>query len=296
MVIAYDSDDAGRKASCRAVSLCFAQGIQTRVLSFPQGQDPDSYIVKQGPENFKSLIAQSPSGLKFLIQENCKGKNLDSPEEKAKVVREVMERIKHIPDSIVLSEYIKKTSEYLSIDEQQLRRLVKNKHTENGKSQINWFLNAEKRLLQIIFQNGNIAAKLFELMEEDDYKGLKSEPIFQIFSDFFKKGESINSSKIYELKEKINPSLFSALTEILVEEAPPSSIEEAEDCLMALRKFVLPRHIKILQSQLKSTENRLKMINKNTQKESLQKEIDSLFKEIQNKQKILCEISQINDG
>ncbi|MBD3414648.1 MAG: DNA primase [Candidatus Aminicenantes bacterium] len=294
IAVAYDSDDAGKKASCRAVSICFAQGLRTRVLSFPKGHDPDSYITNQSAEKFNSLVKQSPSGLRFLIQEKRKGKNLDSPEEKAEVAREIMESIKHIPDSIVLSEYLKQTSEYLSIDEQQLRNLVRKKRSSPEKSQINWFLNAEKRLLQIIFQNGNIAAKLFEHMEEDDYQGLKSESIFQIFSDFFKKGRSISNSKIYELKEKINPSLFSALTEILVEESPPASIDEAKDCLLALRRFVLPRQVKKLQNSLKKCENRLKTTENGENKDSLKKEIHSLFKEIDDKQKILYQISKEN--
>lgn len=295
IAIAYDSDDAGRKAAYRAVSLCFAHGIRTQVILFPKGQDPDNYITKQGPKKFKSLVNQSPSGLKFLIQETCRGKNLDNPEEKAEVAQHIMENIKDIPNSIVLSEYIKKTSEYLSIDEQELRALIRKKYTATNQSQTNWFFNAEKRLLQIIFNNGDIAIKLFENIEEEDYKGLKSEPIFQIFSEFFKKGQSASHSKIYELKEKIDPSLFRALTEILVEETHPPSLQEAKDCLCALRQVVLPRLIKKLQIELKSKENRLKKMGKREDKNSIIKEINSIVKEINNKQKILCEISQQNN-
>ncbi|MFW6140052.1 MAG: DNA primase [Acidobacteriota bacterium] len=295
IAIAYDPDDAGRKAACRAISLCFTQGLRSQVLLFPKGQDPDNYITDQGPEKFRSLVNQSPSGLKFLIQETRRGKNLDNPEEKAEVARHIMENIKDIPDSIVLSEYIKKTSEYLSIEEQELRSLIKRKYTAPIKSQENWFFNAEKRLLQIIFNNGDIAVKLFEDIEEEDYKGLKSEPIFQIFSDFFKKGQSPSHSKIYELKEKINPSLFRALTEILVEETQPPTLEEAKDCLLALRQVVLPRLIKKLQMTLKSKENILKNKEKGEKKDSILKEINSIIREINDKQKMLCEISQQNN-
>ncbi len=281
IVVAYDSDDAGRKATCRAVSLCFAQGLRTRVLGFPPDQDPDSYITKHGPEKFKSMINQSLPGLKFLIQEYYRGRDLDSPEEKAEIAKKIMEDIKNIPDSIVLSEYIKKTSEYLDLEEQELRELIRKKHSVPEKSQISWFLNAEKRLLQIIFKNGAIAAELFKNIEEEDYKGLRSEPIFQIFSDFFKKGQSLSPSKIHELKEKINPSLFSALTEILVEENPPPSLEEAEDCLSAMRKVVLPM-------RLKELKNKLRNINKGDE----QKKISSLLNDIMDINRKLYELSQ----
>jgi len=282
IAIAYDSDEAGKKAACRAVSLCFAHGIRTHVLCFPKDQDPDDYITKQGPEKFRSLIHKSPSGLRYLIQEYTRDKNLNNPEEKAEVARKIMENIKNIPDPIVLSEYIKKSSEYLSIEEQELRGLIKKKYTKPSKSQINWFLNAEKRLLQIIFNNGDIATKLFKNIEEEDYKGLKSEPIFQIFSDFFKKGQSPSRSKIYELKEKIDPSLFRAFTEILVEESHPPSLEEAEDCLTAMRQVVLSLRLKELQSLLK-----------NMKKSDIKKQ-NSIIKKIQNITQRQYELSQKN--
>lgn len=295
IAVAYDSDDAGRKAACRAVSLCFAQGIRTHVLCFPKRQDPDDYITKQGPEKFKSLVNQSISGLKFLIQEACRGKNLDNPEEKSEVARHIMDHIKNIPDSIVLSEYIKKTSEHLSIDEPELRSLIRKKYSPPSKTQESLFFNAEKRLLQIIFNNGDIAIKLFKDIEEEDYKGLRSEPIFHIFSEFFKKGQSPSHSKIYELKEKIDPSLFRALTEILVEETHPPSLQEAEDCLCALRLVVYPRLIKKLQNDLKIKENILKKAGKGEEKNSIIKERNSIIEEISHKQKILCDISQQNN-
>jgi DNA primase len=287
IAIAYDSDDAGRKAACRAVSLCFAHGIRTQVLSFPKGQDPDDFITKQGREKFKGLITKSPSGLKFLIKETCKDKNLDNPEEKAEVAREIMENIKNIPDPIVLSEYIKKTSEDLTLDEQELRKLIKKKEALPSKNRINIFLNAEKRLLQIIFNNGDIALKLFENIEKGDYKGLKSEPIFQIFSEFLKKNQSPRSSKIHELKEKIDPSLFRALTEILMEESQTPSLEEAEDCLSALRQVVLPLRLKELKYKL----NQIKEEDKSDKKT----QISFILNEIMDIHKRLYEISQQNN-
>ena len=281
IAIAYDPDDAGKKAACRAVSLCFAQEIRTQVICFPKAQDPDDYITKNGPEKFKSLLMVSPSGLQFLIKEYTKDKNLDNPENKAQVVRHIWESIRNIRDTLVLGEYIKKTSESLSLDESEMRKIIQKKQTDTGRSQVNWFFNAEKRLLQIIFNNGDIATKLFENIEEEDYKGLKSEPIFQIFSEFFKKGQSPTSSKIIELKEKIDPDLFSALTEILVEEAQNPSLAEAEDCLSALRQVVFSMRVKELQYRLKKTG------------ESEKK--DTIVKEIDNLQKRICALSYNNE-
>ena len=52
VIVSYDADAAGIKASLRAISLCFEQGVEIRVLTLPKGYDPDSFIRKYGPKDF----------------------------------------------------------------------------------------------------------------------------------------------------------------------------------------------------------------------------------------------------
>jgi DNA primase len=236
VIISYDADAAGIKAALRAISLCFEQGVEIRVLVLPKGYDPDSYIRKYGPEEFITKIKESTTGLKFLIDSTIQGRKLESPEQKNIVARYIVNEIRKMPDTIIQSEYLKKTSEVLSIDEGILRSLIKTKAGKEEEEQKTPFLNAEERLLQILFDDSTIGPAVFKTMTAEDYKGLKSEPIFRILSDFFTNEKEPNFE---HLREKVDRDLFSSLSKILQEKEQVASLDEAMECVRALRQFAL---------------------------------------------------------
>ncbi|MGB2907819.1 MAG: DNA primase [Candidatus Aminicenantaceae bacterium] len=232
----YDADRAGRKASFRVVSLCFEQGSEIGVTLLPKGDDPDSYMTQKGPEAFLKLVKNSSSGLKYIIDYLSAGKRPTTPEAKAKVAREVMKEINKVPDAIIRSEYIKHTSEILDIDEQEFRKAVSEKRgrTSQAPAQKSEFLTAEKRLLQIIFEDSELAAYVFEELRENDYSELRSEPILKLIKESLKKKKIPN---LYEFKSGIDETLFKAFAQILQEDTERKpTLAEAGDLIDTLRK------------------------------------------------------------
>jgi len=249
LIICYDGDIAGEKAARRAISLGFKKGLQIKIMLLPKGHDPDSFITKNGAEKFLSLAKKSITGLKFLIDMQLKENRKDIPEEKARIAREIVKEIDNIPDAIIRSEYIKQTGEYLGIDENLLRATTEYKPSGEKRVVQNSFLTAEKRLLQIIFTDSQIASSLFKEISPPDIQGIKSEPIFTAFQDYFQNGKAPD---FFQFKEKIDPALFSFLSEVLLEESNPPSIEEARDCLSSLRQISLTNQLTKLKSQIPS--------------------------------------------
>ena len=232
----YDADRAGRKASFRVVSLCFEQSAEIGVTLLPKGDDPDSYMTQKGPEAFLKLVKNSSSGLKYVIDYLSAGQRPTTPEAKAKVAREVLKEINKVPDAIIRSEYLKCTSELLDIDEQEFRKVVSDKkgRTTQAPAPKSEFLTAEKRLLQIIFEDSELAAYVFEELKENDYRELRSEPILKLIKESLKKKKIPN---LYEFKSGIEETLFKAFTQILQEnyEQKPT-LAEAGDLIDTLRK------------------------------------------------------------
>jgi DNA primase len=251
VIVSYDADAAGIKAALRAISLCFEQGVEIRVLTLPKGYDPDSYIRKYGPQEFIKKIQVSAPGLKFLIDSYVQGKNLESAEQKNKIARYIVNEIVKIPDTIIQSEYLKQTSEELSIDEGILRSLVKSKAEKRDEEEKTVFLNAEQRLIQILFEDGAIGPAVFRVMTAEDYLGLKSEPIFRILSEFFNDGKEPN---FQHMREKVDRDLFSSLSKILQEKEQVPSIDEAMECVRALRQYALENKYKNLKHKITSLE------------------------------------------
>ena len=232
----YDADRAGRKASFRAVSLCFEQGAEIVVTLLPKGADPDSYMTENGRDAFLKLVADSSSGLKYMVDYLTAGRRPSTPEAKAKVAREVLKEINKIPDSIIRSEYLKRISEYLDIDEREVRRSVieKKGRTLQATADTLDFLPAETRLLQIIFEDSEVAAYVFKELREADYSELSSEPILKLIKESFKKKKLPD---LHEFKNGIDEALFRAFAQILQENNDQKpTLEEAADLIDTLRK------------------------------------------------------------
>jgi DNA primase len=250
MIVSYDGDAAGKKAACRAISLCFEKGVQVKILTLPQGIDPDSLIRKSGLDEFKNLVQKSTPGLKFLIDSLLEEWRKDIPEEKTKIIRNAVEEIGKMPDPIVRSEYLKQASEYLSVDEEELRRIIKRKSTEEKSEEEETILNAEKRLLQILLEkkNKNITSYIFPEMKEEYFQGLKTAPIFAALAEDFKNGQEPDFNA---LRQKISPSLSSSLAKTrLMEQEQAASVEEAFECLNALKQFSLENRSKELKAEI----------------------------------------------
>jgi len=253
MIVSYDADAAGAKAATRAVSLCFENGTQIRILLIPEGLDPDSFINKFGADRFKNLIRKSISGLKFLIDTELQERRTEVPEEKARIARNIVNEIEKMPDPVVRSEYLKQTSEYLSIDEGVLRLMPKSKSTEKKDEEKDIFLPAEKILLQMLFEDSLVASEVLKKIEDKDFKGLKSEPIFKTLSEYVENGKT---PKLHEFREKIDRFLFSSLSKILQEKGEPPSMEKAHDCLDTLKMLALENRWKELNIQIARLERK----------------------------------------
>lgn len=245
----YDGDQAGLKAALRAVSLCFEQGAQVRAVLLPEGSDPDSFIATNGGEAFLKLVKASVSGLKFIVDFHTSGRRPTSPEAKAKVAREVLQQINKIQDTIVRSEYIKRTSEYLDIDEDEFRKsaLTKSSAKAQVKEELS-FVQAEKRLLQIIFEDTEIATYVFRHLHKSDTRGLNSEPLWPLIGIYLKKKKIPD---MVELKQKIDPRLFEHFMRVLNEESEQApSRDEADDLIKTLRKMYYQKERHLLNQEM----------------------------------------------
>lgn len=125
LTILYDGDLAGIKASFRGIDLILEEGMNVKVLLFPDGDDPDSYSKKHTGDEVKEFIKKNAVDfIKFktnLLFEEAK----HNPTQKAALIKEIIESISIIPDAITRNEYITACSHILHTDEQTLVFQVK---------------------------------------------------------------------------------------------------------------------------------------------------------------------------
>jgi DNA primase len=120
ITVLYDGDAAGIKASFRGIDLILEEGMNVKVLLFPDGDDPDSYAKKVGADELQKYINENEQdfvGFKTDILLESTGKD---PVKRAKLIKEIVTSIALIPDSITRSVYVKQTAEQFDMAEQTL--------------------------------------------------------------------------------------------------------------------------------------------------------------------------------
>jgi len=120
VVIIYDADTAGVKATLRGLDLLIGSGLKVKVVALPQGTDPDDFLRSQGVEKFQREISQSLSLVDYHIKLVSQTTDLNTSEGKVAVVEEVLPTIARIKNLIEQKEEIKKLSRLISVDEETL--------------------------------------------------------------------------------------------------------------------------------------------------------------------------------
>ncbi len=155
---------------------------EIRVVSPPQGKDPDEFIRSMGGDAFKMFIKEAPLLIDFLLNNTLKEKtNAKTPQQKAELVTQVMDILKDVDNKIIQSEYVKMVSTILEIDEnsmlKELNRLGNidtytvsapiKKPVVTNSSQFE--IRAQKNLLSVFLSDSssNNYQKLNELLPQD---------------------------------------------------------------------------------------------------------------------------------
>src|SRR5690606_23960333 len=120
VVILYDGDAAGIKASLRGTDMLLQEGLNVKVLLFPDGNDPDSYVQTYGSTAFKEYIGKHQEDFIFYKTNILLKDTGGDPIKRAEVIREVVESIALIPDEIKVSVFIQQCSNLLDIEERVL--------------------------------------------------------------------------------------------------------------------------------------------------------------------------------
>ncbi len=120
ITILYDGDAAGIKAALRGLDLILEEGLNVKVVTFPDGHDPDSYVRKVGTNTFRTYIDQNQKDFILYKTSTLLKDAGNDPIKKADVIREIVESIAKIPDSIKASVFVKECSLLLQMDERSL--------------------------------------------------------------------------------------------------------------------------------------------------------------------------------
>ncbi len=137
ITILFDGDAAGIKASFRGINMIVEEGLNVRVVLFPDGEDPDSYARSHNAEELNEFLEKySQDFIHFKADLLSKEAGKD-PVKRAGVVREIVQTIALVPEQLNRLYFIRETSELLDIKEEilvnEVAKMLRNKYYKDQK-------------------------------------------------------------------------------------------------------------------------------------------------------------------
>lgn len=117
IVVLFDGDEAGLRASLRGVDLILEEGMNVRVCSFPEGEDPDSFARKNSRDTIETYLRENTRDFIQFKTALLTEAAANDPIRKAETVRDIVSSIARIPDQIKREIYVQQCASLMGISE-----------------------------------------------------------------------------------------------------------------------------------------------------------------------------------
>lgn len=138
VLLSYDADEAGQKATRRAIEVFASIGAKVRVVKLSGGKDPDEILRNYGAERFRSLLSGASNEIEFALLRAKEGLDLDSADGKLKYLNAAAEILSRVNNSIAVDLYASQLSETVGADKQavlaRVNELRRRRKSEKNKT------------------------------------------------------------------------------------------------------------------------------------------------------------------
>ncbi|MBG6186252.1 DNA primase [Flavobacterium sp. CAN_S2] len=216
ITVLFDGDAAGLRASIRGIDLILEEGMNVKVCTFPDGEDPDSFAKKTSHDDLVSYLEDNAKDFIQFKASLLMNEAKNDPIKKADLIRDMVVSISKIPDRIQREIYIQECSRIMDISEQVLQstlaQLVQKDVSEVGKKQ-----KQEQQAFEVVKNENPIDAEKVDILYRLERKiieilllyGNKEEEFEDTFLRTNEEGEieTVTEKKQYKVFQRIYLSL-----------------------------------------------------------------------------------------
>ena len=254
VVICYDADEAGQKATARAIEILRNAGIQVRVLTVPDGKDPDEFIKKHGENGsaaFKNLLEKSKNDMDYRLAKLKSSFNLETTQGRVSYLNGAIKMIAALDNPVEKDIYLSGLSEEMGVEKnallEQIKRVSRSKAGEIRREEMKKLrsemsgmgdkinpehakyprgVKAEESLIAYLVHNPDKLDFVLKRITPDDFVTTFNKKLFEYFRDKIQGGYGIltgisadftpeESGKIFGIISKYNS--MAATTEAAAE-------------------------------------------------------------------------------
>lgn len=224
ITILYDGDSAGLRASIRGVDLILEQGMNVRICTFPDGEDPDSFSKNNSLTEIKEYLDDNTQDFIRFKASILVDESKNDPLKRAETIRDMIGSVSKIPDAIKREVYIRECASIMNISEEVLFTSL----AQIGKQQIQQAdrdFKKQNKNIQPYKNQTLIEVNPLVFLEKDLIKHLllygAKECIFEDIRLFYdEKGEE--ETKVFQQKLKVFEKFFLELQTDEIELSTPN--------------------------------------------------------------------------
>lgn len=202
VVVLFDGDAAGIRASLRGIDLILEEGMNVKVVSFPDGEDPDSFTKNKNKEEIADFLANNAQDFIRFKTSILLDEAKNDPIRKASLIRDIVQSISKIPDNIQREVYIQECSHIMDISESvlfsELAQLIKKRQQDQSTQRsslqpvftpikletkippkVDQLYILEKKTIEILLLFGNETVDFVDFVMDSENEGKPKKEIYQ---------------------------------------------------------------------------------------------------------------------
>jgi DNA primase len=272
VIVNFDPDTAGAKATERTLGLLVEEEFQVRVVTLESGFDPDLFIRRKGKDAYAGALKNSQKYFDYLIERARTQFPVRSAEGKVKAVNYLLPHIQRVPSRIVRDELAREMAQKLGIDSSVLRQELKHAAANRSTAALRapaetQITDAEKILIRALVSatemqtsGEHVSARdgaeeefdpcrqaQFALKSEGLHQGVAAESLIEVL---------LGSEAVHVTDLPLPEGDRNLLASILMKDDEELSAERLEGAVRALRRIQLRRKLERVQQELQVTRGR----------------------------------------
>lgn len=259
IILSYDADEAGQKATARALGIFGTTGMEIKVLRLTGGKDPDEIIKKYGAQRFRDIINGAANDTEYRLLRARQGIDLSTDDGKVKYLSAATEVLAGIPSPVEVDVYASRLANELGVDklaiesqvkykreglrkrrmaqreQDQKRLLINGQNTKNPeRSQHLRAAKAEETLIASLMRNPDFYNKLKDELSADYFVTALNRRIFSVILSRLDEG---GNTEPYFLSSEFTPDEMDEVERIFRSATQLSNtVEECVDCIKILKE------------------------------------------------------------
>jgi DNA primase len=244
VIVCYDGDTAGTKATTRSLDLLLECGLDVRVVELPGAMDPDEFVRAHGGAAYEDLVRRAPDYLEFLIRLETRTRDMSRLDQKVAAVNAVLPHVAKLGSAVERAGWAGRLADAVGVEDEvvlQELRAVARSGSERVRSRAETLREPrwnEARLVLLLLRSEEERSRLAAATDPVEIETSIVGPLVRAVLELTREGRAVDlPSVLEELSADEDRDL---LTRIAFRDEPENG-PDVEDCLSALRREALTR-------------------------------------------------------